>query len=255
MTRPNGTPHARRDTLRASSGVRTGVWTLGLALVIALLLAGCGSGSGPGGDGGDGDGDPPVTDTPVELEGEPDDPVAQVTADVEVVVSYGDDAYTAVVTEGDEGRVLRREIEIGLSPEATLAEVEALLDGIDATGIVSMVEGLPLIVVQIPDPGDLDALDDVLDGLRAEPIVLYALRSYEVEDPEPSGLRNPAHSRRRTCRVTSRRSDGSITTSPPARTPRGTAATRFRQRTTGRPWSSATCSATGRPPTASTAIS
>jgi hypothetical protein len=163
-------------------------------LAVGLLIAGCGSGSGPGGDGdggGDGDPDPPAAESPVDLEGQPDDPVAEVTADVEVIVTYDDDAYTPVTTEGEEGRVLRREIEIGLSPEATVAEVEALLDGIDASGIVSMVEGVPAIVVQIPDPGDLDALDALLDGLRSEPIVLYALRSYEVEDPEPSGLAEP----------------------------------------------------------------
>ena len=178
----------------ASLGLRSSLKALLLLLTVGLLIAGCGSGSGPGGNGdggGDGDSDPPAAETPVELEGEPDDPVAEITTDVEVVVTYDDDAYTPVTTEGEEGRVLRREIEIGLSPEATLAEVEALLEGIDAAGIVSMVEGVPAIVVQIPDPGDLAALDALLDGLRAEPIVLYAVRSYEVEDPEPSGLVEP----------------------------------------------------------------
>lgn len=192
MSGADGIPSYPRQPSRRPSplgALHRRVLSLSVAVATLLLLAGCGSGSGPGGDGngdgGSGPGDPPVITTPVELEGNPDDPIVSVTEDVEVVIEYADDEYSPVATDDAEGRVLRREIEIGFSPEATVAEIEAILDGIGASGVVSMVEGLPILVVQIPDPGDLDALDALLDGLRADPAVLYALRSHVVEEPEP----------------------------------------------------------------------
>ena len=115
------------------------------------------------------------------LDGEPDDPAAGATRDVSVPMSEeADDVSLVTNVAGHEIRILRTEIELHLARDATVGDVNALLERVDAR-IVDMLEGHLALTVRIPDPGDLEALNALVDDLEDDPLVRYVLTGVAVE--------------------------------------------------------------------------
>ncbi len=65
-------------------------------------------------------------------------------------------------------RIARTILELAVEPAAPLEDVNGLLDAIDAR-IVSMLDGVAILVVEIPDPGSLAALNAVIARAEADP--------------------------------------------------------------------------------------
>ena len=104
------------------------------------------------------------------LEGVDDAPAlgAITTMDVEPGVPASE------ITETPEGaRVARTRLEIALAPAATVGAVNALLAAIDGS-ILMAVANAPVLLVRIPDPGSLGALEAVVADVRAHPSVRFA---------------------------------------------------------------------------------
>lgn len=78
-----------------------------------------------------------------------------------------------ISVDADGRRVARTILEIAVKPDASVDSVNSLLDAIDAR-IVSMLDGVAILVVEIPDPGTLAALDGVVARVRADPVVRLA---------------------------------------------------------------------------------
>jgi subtilisin family serine protease len=66
--------------------------------------------------------------------------------------------------------IVRTEIEVAFQPATTPAELDALVASVDGR-IVSSLNGVPRVVVRIPDPGSLDGLESVMAALRKQPLV------------------------------------------------------------------------------------
>jgi hypothetical protein len=107
------------------------------------------------------------------LPGDPAAPAASAMFDLDVIDGVPE---SEIETDADGARFARTLIELGFIPNATVGQVNALLQSIDGR-IVSMLERVLLAVVQIPDPGSLAALDGLLAQLRADPIVRLATRA------------------------------------------------------------------------------
>lgn len=151
-----------------------------LILCFALFLAGCsGGGSGSGGLDGTGDsaggGDDPQQ-APA-LQGAPTALASSVISDV-YIDSDPDDAE--ISTDASGNRVIRTEIEIAFLPDATVDEVNALLADISAEVLASL-EGFPSLLVRVPDPGSLTALDSLVADIESRGLVAYVLKSTVVE--------------------------------------------------------------------------
>jgi len=143
-------------------------FTMALAVLTALLAFGC-----KGDDGGGG----------VLLSGDPDSPAIDAVKDFD----SGDRLSMAEITEADNGaRAVRTKVEIEFPMDATVGEVNALLESFDAL-ITSMLEDVNLIVVRIPDPESLDGLDAMVAQLEADPIVDSVRKLFM---PEPLQLPN-----------------------------------------------------------------
>lgn len=122
------------------------------------------------------------------LEGEPDTLAALATRAVFVPAVYPASAY-ATLPSG--ATVLLREVEVRFRLDATVGAVNDLLGRTGAT-IVAMIGGTPVVVLRVPDPGDAAGLEDLLERLRAEPIVEAALGSVLIEPPVDPGDPGPA---------------------------------------------------------------
>jgi hypothetical protein len=107
------------------------------------------------------------------LPGDPAAPAASAMFDLDVIDGVPE---SEIETDAGGARFARTLIELGFTPNATVGQVNALLQSINGR-IVSMLEGVLLAVVQIPDPGSLAALDGLLAQLRADPIVRLATRA------------------------------------------------------------------------------
>ena len=66
-------------------------------------------------------------------------------------------------------------------PGATVGEINAILDSIDAT-IDEMTAGASVLAVRIPDPGDLESYDLIVSELRANPLVMSVGRGERPRD-------------------------------------------------------------------------
>ncbi|GGY58551.1 S8 family serine peptidase [Pseudoduganella albidiflava] len=89
--------------------------------------------------------------------------------------------------------VLRSKVVFGLVEGATVGQVNALLQSLNAE-IVRSYEKTAVLEVRIADPGSLAALDDLLETLRGHPVVGFALPvSLEPANalPEPYLGQNP----------------------------------------------------------------
>ena len=72
-------------------------------------------------------------------------------------------------------QVARTRVEVALVPGATVGDVNAMLARHHAE-IVVAVEDVPVLLLRVPDPGSLPALDALVDAIDAEPVVLAATR-------------------------------------------------------------------------------
>lgn len=99
------------------------------------------------------------------LGGAPTDPALGVTADYAASIGV-DDTRVSIDASGRE--VARTQIEIAFRPNATVSQVNAALTAINGR-IVSMVRGVLIFLVEIPDPGSVAALDAVIAAVRAMP--------------------------------------------------------------------------------------
>jgi len=113
------------------------------------------------------------------LEGAPDALAALATRDLFVPAIYPASAYATTPTGT---RVLLREVEARFRLDATVEAVNDLLARYGAT-IVAMTRGTPVVVLRVPDPGDVAGLEELLGRLRAEPIVEAAHASVVIEPP------------------------------------------------------------------------
>jgi subtilisin family serine protease len=105
------------------------------------------------------------------LEATPETPAVDAIVDVDV--DGGVPAAELTVTATD-GSIARTRISVALADGATVGDVNALLDEIGGE-IVSAVAGIPILVLRIPDPGTLAALDDLVARVAAHPSVESAV--------------------------------------------------------------------------------
>ena len=141
-------------------------------LMFLASMAGCGL-SGGSGDGDQGDTNLSSPTGPVaELSG---DPARAVTAAVSDLFAAKPVPAFEVGQDASGVSIVRSEIEIGLVDTATVADANRLLDGIDGE-IVAMAKGVPQLLVRIPDPGSLAALDALIATLENDPAVAYVSR-------------------------------------------------------------------------------
>jgi subtilisin family serine protease len=115
------------------------------------------------------------------LGGDPNSPAIEAVRDFD----SGDRISDAEISEASNGvRVVRTKIEIEFSTDATVGEVNALLKSNEGL-ITSMLERLNFIVVRIPDPESLEALDSRVAQLESDPTVV---RVYYARIPVPNEL-------------------------------------------------------------------
>jgi hypothetical protein len=70
------------------------------------------------------------------------------------------------------GAVARTALEMAFAPDATVGQANAALDLLGG-GVVSMLAGVPVVVVRFPDPGSVAALDKLRAAVEAAPGVRY----------------------------------------------------------------------------------
>lgn len=122
------------------------------------------------------------------LDGPPDAPA--VTATTMVTPTPAPPGERSVAPDGS--TVIRTRLELGFDPGATVAQVNAILAGAQAT-IDGMLPGTPLLLIRVPDPGTLDALDAVVAALVADPAVRWARREHlPARDVVPDNFAPPA---------------------------------------------------------------
>ncbi len=99
---------------------------------------------------------------------------------LDIVYDYdsGDRTTPAEISISADGRDIdRTNVQIALLSTATVGEANTLLQSVGGLA-VHMAEGVNIIVVKIPDPGDLTALDAVIADIEASPIVRWVLPGY-----------------------------------------------------------------------------
>lgn len=106
------------------------------------------------------------------LSGAPTDAALGVTADYASSTGVDD---THVSLDGAGREIARTQLEILFQPAATVGQVNAVLTAIDGR-IVSMVRGVLIMLVEIPDPGSLAGLDAIVTRARALPGVRDVIR-------------------------------------------------------------------------------
>jgi len=108
------------------------------------------------------------------LDGDPDSPAIDAAKDFD----SGDRITGAEISEASNGtKVVRTKVEIEFSTDATVGEVNALLESHEAL-ITSMLEGLNFIVVRVPDPGSLEALDALVAVLESDSSVVGVYQAF-----------------------------------------------------------------------------
>ncbi len=106
------------------------------------------------------------------LEGPGDAPAVDATRDLE----RGAGVPAAEISLDAAGlAVARTRLEIAFAPTATVGAVNTVLAALGAE-LVSTLEGVLILTVRIPDPGTLAALDAIIVGLEASPIVRWVNR-------------------------------------------------------------------------------
>ena len=114
------------------------------------------------------------------LPGEDDTPAAEAVFDLHVPLVL-DESHVTQVDDGPS--VLRTEIEIEFAERATVGDVNAVLAELGGA-IVSMVRNTPVVVVELPDPGDLASLEARIQELEALPTIESVTMSLLMQVPE-----------------------------------------------------------------------
>jgi hypothetical protein len=105
------------------------------------------------------------------LEGPPAAPALDAVHDLDT----GDAVPAPEIALDAKGEpIARTQLEIGFAAEATVADVNAVLASI-AAEIVSMLDDVLILIVRIPDPGSLAALETIVAELEADPRVRFAV--------------------------------------------------------------------------------
>ncbi|UCC39631.1 MAG: S8/S53 family peptidase [Candidatus Aminicenantes bacterium] len=91
---------------------------------------------------------------------------------------------TDISIDPDGREIVRNCIEVILREHATVSQVNELLRSIDGQ-IISMLEGRLALAIQIPDPGKLDALEQIISRIGKNPIVRRIRKGYI---PQPQVL-------------------------------------------------------------------
>jgi hypothetical protein len=115
------------------------------------------------------------------LEGPDDAPALEATLDVDAPTPIPEAAHDV---DAHGVPLVRTRIELVFTAQATVAQVNALIAGVDGR-IVSMLEGVPSIVLDLPDPGSVAALEALVAGLSSDPAVRFVLKASE---PAPDVL-------------------------------------------------------------------
>lgn len=114
------------------------------------------------------------------LAGESELPVIEATRNLHIPIPQREEEIESDPGLQNEGRVLRTELEVTFDHEATVEQVNEFLERHEA-GIVSMREGLSLMVIRFPDPGNIEQLNALIDRMESDDLVLYTLKSAIVE--------------------------------------------------------------------------
>ena len=116
-----------------------------------------------------------VADTPrsggVRLFGDASERLIDTTFDWVPDVGFDRDAISTEARSGT--RVLRNEIDIEFHEDAVLGQVNAVLEDIEG-GVIAMLRRSSDLMVRIPDPGSLDALNRILERIERMDGVLAA---------------------------------------------------------------------------------
>ena len=123
-----------------------------------------------------------VTPDGVLLPGDPASPAVAATYDYSVPIDRDPSLVSVDEDAPLRPQIHRGEIEIAFDPSATVGEVNALLEDLDAR-IVDMLPDHPQLIVRIPDPGSLAGLRALVDDVAADPRVDVVLLSEIVEPP------------------------------------------------------------------------
>lgn len=119
------------------------------------------------------------------LPGTPGAPALQATSPF--YVSNG--VSTLQISPDADGRpVARTQIEVVFTPTATVGQVNDALQSVGGR-IVAMLAGVPVLLVEIPDPGSVAALEALSTQLRARPGVEdVVLQTFEEPDALPDNI-------------------------------------------------------------------
>jgi len=106
------------------------------------------------------------------LTGDDSSPALDATVDFK-----GHDTVPASAISTDEAglRVARTQIEVAFQPNATVGQVNAALVSVGGR-IVSMLRGVAIVLVEVPDPGTLAGLEALMARLRQSPFVRHVRR-------------------------------------------------------------------------------
>jgi probable HAF family extracellular repeat protein len=122
------------------------------------------------------------------LEGPADDPALDHVRDVFVPEGVPE---AEIGEHGELGPVARTQLELGFEPDATVGEVNAAIEGAGAS-ILAMLDDALWIVVRIPDPGSVEALEALAAAIDGAPgIAAVALAGFPEADLLPSNYLPP----------------------------------------------------------------
>ena len=107
------------------------------------------------------------------LPGEPTAPAAGAIIDYDI-----DDkvAPSEIETITPDVKVARTKLLIAFQPDATIGDINTLITSIGGH-ITAMLKGVNQLIVRIPDPGTLPALDTIVGTIQANSIVRYVLKA------------------------------------------------------------------------------
>ena len=108
------------------------------------------------------------------LPGIPDTPASSSVVDYS---SHDTIPSTEIEELGPNMRIARTKLEIGFTPTATVGQINALLTSIGGQ-ITAMLKGVNQIIIRIPDPENMAALDTLIAQIQSNPIVRYVLKGY-----------------------------------------------------------------------------
>jgi len=153
-----------------------------ITAVALLWLSACSSGStGNGNDPAPPIAPPAAGPTPPPIPPPPQGPLTGDAAGLAKTaiqtVDVGDTYTPAEISVGPAGEeIIRTKLQIVFRPEARVGQVNTLLTDLKAV-ITTSIANFETVVVRIPDPGSLGALDTIVAQIETEPFVWFVGRS------------------------------------------------------------------------------